>query len=365
MFESFLNKKYDLKRNIVTNQILIKDKKDKDYQYLDDVKFNTLLIKLQKKGFKVNASLLDCYLYSEYVVSFDPFKSYFENLTPWDKSTDYIDELAKTVDATNNDYFKWAFKKWIVALVGCALNEDTINQSVIIFSGNQGIGKTTWIRNLMPIELKTYLFEGIIIPNDKDSKFHLADKLLINMDELGSFGKSKNEFYKGLITLDNIEQRRPYSRKSSRLMRRASFIASTNNIEILSDLTGNRRYLCLEVIKFNNQKRIDIDKVFSQAYSLFKSGFQFYFDSEDIHKIECENKKYLQTPEEYDLIEEYFELPDGNNNAVLMTATEILDFILERRKPHKHISVEMIGKSLVALGFKKVTKLKKYRVKLK
>ena len=249
--------------------------------------------------------------------------------------------------------------------MGCSYKEEITNQNVIIFSGGQGIGKTRWVRTLMPEKMKSYLFEGTIMPNDKDTKFYLADKFLINMDELVSFGKAQNEFYKGLITLEHIEQRRPYSREAIRLMRRASLIAGTNNTEILTDLTGNRRYLCAEVIKINPEHNIDMNKVYSQAYFLLQNNFKFYFDSKDITRINEENKKYLQTPEEYDIIDELFELPNDNISSILMSASEVLDYIKLHKKPHKNISVEQVGKALVSFGYKKVTKLKKYRLALK
>ncbi len=365
MFQKTLEKKYDFLRNMVTNKILFKEKNESEYMELDEVNFNTIFMKLKMKGCKITPNSLSMYLYSNFVKSFDPFKEYFEGLPIWDRKTDYIAQLAETIKTTNDDYWKWLLEKWLVGLVACSYNSEETNQSVLILSGIQGVGKTTWTRKLMPEKLKQYLFEGSIIPNDKDTKFHLADKLIINMDELVSFGKTKNEFYKALITLDYIEQRRPYSREAIRLMRRASFIAGTNTIEILSDLTGNRRYLCVTVIGIDNKHSVDIDKVYSQAHYLYKNGFEFYFNSNDIKRVELENKNYLQTPEEYDLIEELFELPLCNVDSVLMNASEVLDYIKANKRTHKNISVEQIGKALVSQGYTKATRQKKYRLKLK
>ncbi len=363
--EKFLNKNYDLKRNLVTNKIMFRKKGDENYKILDSIQLNTLVIKLQKKVHNVTQNSLDMYLYSNYVESYDPFKEYFENLPDWDKSTDYIQQLAKTVNTSNNEYFAWCLKKWLVALVACSYNEDITNQSALIFSGEQGAGKTTWVRSLIPKDLKEYLYEGNIIQNDKDTKFHLADKLIIFMDEITSIDKSKNEFYKGLISLDYIEQRRPYTRQSIRMMRRASFVGSTNNIEILTDLTGNRRYLCIEALSFVFNSSVDIDKVYSQAMHLYKNGFQFFFDKDEIKKIEEENKIFLRTPEEYDLIEMLFEHPSEKSNNVLMSASEVLEHIKLNGRLHKNASVEQVGKALVSLGYKKRTRQKKYELKLK
>jgi len=363
--EKYLNKNYDFKRNLVTNKIMFRKKGDENFKFLDEIEQTTLVIKLQKKGHNVTLNSLDMYLYSHYVNSYDPFKEYFENLPEWDKSKDYISQLANTVNTNNNEYFTWIFKKWLVALVACSFNEEITNQAVIIFSGEQGVGKTTWFRNLLPNEIKDYFFEGNIIPNDKDTKFHLADKLIIFMDEITSIDKSKNEFYKGLISLNYIEQRRPYARQSHRLMRRASFVGSTNNLEILTDLTGNRRYLCVEAQSFDFKTDIDLDKIYSQAMYLYKNGFQFFFDKEEIKKIELENKKFLKTPEEYDLIEMLFEHPCEKCKNVFYSASEVLEYIKQNAKLYKNVSVEQIGKALVSQGYKKRTKQKKYELRLK
>jgi predicted P-loop ATPase len=364
MVETILKRKYDFKRNLVTGRILYKLKTDKEFAILEDTSFNSILRKLEKKGYKTTPAKLDILLNSDFTESFDPFTDYFEKLPIWNGETDFIEQLAQTIDTTDNEYFKWQFKKWIVAVVACALTESATNQAVLILCGGQNIGKTTWFRKLVPEKLKAYFYEGSIIPGDKDSKYYLAEKLIINMDEMVSFGKSQNEFYKSLITLDFVEQRRPYGRFSTRLMRRASFVGSTNLTEILTDMTGNRRYLCNDVITVDKDHLVNIDMVYAQAYSLFKSGFQFYFDSDDVAKVEDHNKSHLQVPEEYEIIESLFSLPDGDGETEFMSATEVLNLIRATGK-NKSFSVEQIGKALTVFGYKKRTKQRKYELVIK
>jgi len=114
-----------------------------------------------------------------------------------------------------------------------------------------------------------------------------------------------------------------------------------------------------------NKTDIDLDKIYSQAMYLYKNGFQFFFDKEEIKKIELENKKFLKTPEEYDLIEMLFEHPCEKCKNVFYSASEVLEYIKQNAKLYKNVSVEQIGKALVSQGYKKRTKQKKYELRLK
>lgn len=171
----------------------------------------------------------------------------------------------ETVKTTDDEYFYWVFKKWFVAMVACAIKEDVTNQTVIIFSGKQGVGKTTWLKNLLPNTLKGYMYSGIVNPTNKDTLLQMSENILINMDEISTFDNKKTENFKELLSKPIIRERRPYDRFAENYIRRASFVGSTNNAEILNDVSGNRRYLVIEVLNIDYQQNVDLDKAFSQA----------------------------------------------------------------------------------------------------
>lgn len=367
MLEKFLNENYIFKKNEVNSRIIYKkNKENSKFSILKEEDFNSILRKLKKNGIRASFQELRILLNSDYVHKFNPFSSYLEKLEPYDLKEDYIDELAKTIQSTDTEYFKWIFKKWLVSLVGCAINEREINHCVLILCGRQNLGKTTWFKRLVPQILSEYFYEGSINPNDKDSKILLSQKLLIMMDELANLNRNNNESYKELITKETVTLRAPYAVFSENYVRRASFAGTSNHTEILSDITGNRRYLCVEAIKINHAHEIDLDKVYAQALFLYKDkNFRHYFNDEDVNIVNKSNKYFTQDIEELNWIEDLFLIPQGNLPIIRMNATEVLEYIKNMKNISKQISSVKIGMVLSSLGFKKRGKIKKYELVLK
>ena len=152
--ENFLNNRYHFRHNEVLGKLEYKKINGKVWKPMTDFKENSILREIQKAKVKCSINSLRNLLHSDFCEMYDPFKDYFDNLAEYDEKKDYIEELALTITTTKPDLWKECFKKWFVAMVACVVNEKQINQTVIVFSGKQGLGKTTWIEKLMPAELK-------------------------------------------------------------------------------------------------------------------------------------------------------------------------------------------------------------------
>ena len=363
--ENFLNEKYEFKYNEILNRTFFNQKQAEHFDLLKGYEFNSIFREVKNNDIPITTGNFKSLLESDYVPKFDPFKDYFNSLPKWD-GEDHISALAKTVKTTDDELFQWAFKKWVVALVACATESQTANHSVLIFTGKQGIGKTTWMMNLLPEELKEYGYSGNINPSNKDSTILISEKILINMDELSSYSKSKIEAFKELITKDVITERRPYGYFSENYIRRASFCGSANHNEILMDMTGNRRFLVFEAIDINYTTKVNLELVYSQAKALLDKGFRHYFDKEDIKRIEANNEQYKQSSAEEEYLEKYFKIPGvGDEEKVkALNATEIIEYIKRMASGYINFTPTSMGKLLKAKGFetKKIDGLKKYLV---
>ena len=181
--ELFLSTRYVFRHNIVSGKLEFQYFGKKKWNVMNDFIENSMLRECLKGRIKTNLSSLRNLLYSDFCQLFNPFEDYFYNLPSYDEKTDYILELANTITTTKQDLWQQCFKKWIVAMVGCVLDDKIINHTVIVFSGKQGLGKTTWVEKLVPKQLKEYLFSGTINPNNKDTLVQLAECMLINLDE--------------------------------------------------------------------------------------------------------------------------------------------------------------------------------------
>jgi hypothetical protein len=350
--ENFLLSKYRFRNNTITGRLEYRFLTKKVWYQVNDYIENSMLRELLKNKVRTNMSGLRNLLYSDFCELFNPFSTYFESLPPWDEQTDHIAQLADTITTTHQDLWHTCFKKWLVAMVGCVLDEHTINQTVIVFSGKQGVGKTTWMENLIPKELKQYLFSGTINPNNKDTLIHLSECMLINLDELENLNRTEIGSLKELITKTHIRIRRAYGHNNETLPRCASFAGSVNTAQFLNDTTGSRRFLSFEVTDIKYDHKVSLNDVYSQALHLFQSGFRFWFNRDEIDAINHNNEQYqLRSPEE-ELLLTWFEPCAKEDANAIISASQILAKLADKAKINvSDGSVNKLGKALVKHKF--------------
>jgi hypothetical protein len=355
--ENFLSGKYVFRHNIVSGKLEFQYFGKKKWNVMNDFIENSMLRECLKGRIKTNLSSLRNLLYSDFCQLFNPFEDYFFNLPTYDEKTDYINELANTITTTKQELWQQCFKKWLVAMVGCVLDEKVINHTVIVFSGKQGLGKTTWVEKLVPKQLKEYLFSGTINPNNKDTLVQLAECMLINLDELENLNRSEIGSLKEIITKTQIRMRKAYGHNNETMPRRASFAGSVNTAQFLNDSTGSRRFLCFELEGIQYQHNVDINMAFSQALFLFKSGFRHWFDQEEIKNITENNEQYqLRSPEE-ELLLTWFEPIDKEKATLFLNASQIAAKLAERTKLNlTDGTINKLGKALKKHNFIKISK---------
>ena len=361
--ENFLTSRYNFRHNIVSGKLEYQQLSSsslsgrsggakKKWHVMNDFIENSMLRECLKGRIKTNLSSLRNLLYSDFCELYNPFEDYFFNLPSYDEKTDYILELANTITTTKQELWQECIKKWIVAMVGCVLDDKVINHTVIVFSGKQGLGKTTWVEKLVPRKLKEYLFSGTINPNNKDTLVQLSECMLINLDELENLNRSEIGSLKEIITKTQIRMRKAYGHNNETMPRRASFAGSVNTAQFLNDSTGSRRFLCFEVENIQYQHEINIDNVLSQAFYLFKTGFRHWFDQEEIKNITENNEQYqLRSPEE-ELLLTWFEPCDRENATHYLNASQIAAKLAERAKiTITDGTINKIGKALKKHNF--------------
>ena len=326
--ESFLNHRYEFRYNVVTGRIEYRDKTCGNYAVLQDYDLNSICRELEYSHIKVSPDRLAGLLRSNYSMPFDPFKEYYEGLPVWDGKIDYIAHLAQTVQLKNTaeqPLFEEYLRKWLVGAVGCAIDPDIANHNCLILVGPQGYYKTTWLNKLVPESLLKYLHVGTIDPADKDTLIHLSECFMINLDELETLNKHELGSLKSIMTMKESRIRRPYGHFADQLIRRASFVGSINKDSFLNDETGSRRFLVFEIASIDADHTVDIDKVHSQAYSLFKSGFRHWFDKGEITTVNDRNKEFAVQTTEDELVAQYC----MTSQHKWMTATQVAQEISE------------------------------------
>jgi len=358
ILENFIKGRYDFRYNNLSNTVEYKSKSDKEFVELEE---NTLILDIYRQGINGFRPQLEALLGSRCLVEeFDPILNYCKQLPKWKEGdTDYIAKLAEYVDTDDTEWFTIQLKKMLVRTLACALKQIPFNKQCFTLYGKQNDGKSTFVRFLCPSRLRDYYTEDIDFQS-KDGRIALASNFLINLDELDSLQFKEVALVKKFITTTNIKVRVPFAKKATTMIRRTSFFATTNETEFLRDTTGNVRWLVMRVkgIKhdFGGQsgyeQNIDIDLVYSQAYALLQSGFEYQLTKEELEKSEENNRSHqVQTPE-MDLIQTYFE-PSDKGSGEFVTTTFIANEIQTRTAIK--LSPKKTGHALRFLKFKQVS----------
>ncbi|OGU65259.1 MAG: hypothetical protein A2279_05315 [Stygiobacter sp. RIFOXYA12_FULL_38_9] len=353
----FLSYQYEFFYNLPKQIITYKERSTSKYKDLDDRDLNSIYQKiLMEESIKISVNDLEIILFSDFVREVDPIADYFEKLPPHD-GYDYIGELASTIIPELNFAAIWPvyLKKWLLGLVAGVIRDADINQSALILHGEQGVGKSRWIRRLVPDELVDYYFAGKISANNKDSKLFAYQNLIVNLDELDFPERKEINSLKSLITQKITKERFPYRKHSITIKKRSSFIGSVNRKEFLNDPTGNRRFLCITAMEINADHNIDMKKVFAQAKHLLLSGETHWFTYEQNKEISLNSLEFsYSTLEEEVIIEKYVPCKHDDDDARFLSTTEI-----NRELFPDHIDNSVrnrIGQALTKLGFIKRNK---------
>ena len=248
------------------------------------------------------------------------------------------------------------FKKWFVAMVASWMKDEVVNHTVLVLVGRQGIFKTTWLDNLIPPELRAYSsklpLSGQI---SKDDRLRLCENGMLNIDELDAMCGREMNIVKSLLTSTDVNERAAYGRLKERRVRLASFCASTNKREFLTDVTGNRRWLPFEVESIQNPFHtiIPYERLYAQAKALVEEGiFSYWFDMEEMEVLEAHNEEFRALENEEELLKVYFAVPASDSmNAKFLTTAEISEKLISAGNIKRPMSLSRLGMILGQHGF--------------
>jgi predicted P-loop ATPase len=363
--EGYIDKRYDIFFNIVSNKFMYKEKDSAEYQ---EMNLDNIYRELKKTHINYSLSDLKSLMKSDFTEKKNVFIEYFQNLPAWD-GVDYIEKLSKYITLVESPILKYntkerfehQFKKMFVRCVACSLEVAFNKQCFTIVQEEQHTGKTTFLRWLCPPALQDYYVENI--GTGKDDLIALTENFIVNMDELSTLTKYDINALKSVISKHRVKVRLPYGERPEILHRRCNFVASTNKVEFLNDETGNVRWVCFSVerIDWDYMKDIDINKVWAQAYHLFKNTeFVYELTPQEVKDNEEANKSFLIRTPEMELIQIFlmpstkieFEKQISNENEIFfMTATEIVAYLQDKNTTNIKLNNVQVGKSLVMLGF--------------
>ena len=370
--EDFLNSQVSLRFNVIRRQCeirwkdtsgcnqILRDAQDdtggREFVPITDRDENTLWCRMKKNGTEVRLQDIRNVLQSEFVPAFHPFEAYFGSLPEWD-GVDYIGQLARTVHVEGDqEQFVEYFRKWFVGIIPTILDEQVVNHEIMVFIGKQGNFKSTFFSLLLPPDLRSYFHVKMNSNHlSKDDMLTLCEKALVCLEEIDELRPSELNQLKALVTAKNICERAAYARNKEHRPHIASFCGTGNNPNFLSDPTDNRRWIVFTVQDIDNplEHPFPYTGMYSQALALWKSGFQYWFNQEEIRVLNERNREYQVALPEEELLLTYFRPTfKGCQGSIFMKVSEILERINVGVK--QPLSPNKLGMLLTKLGFQKV-----------
>ena len=383
--EEFINGYMKFRINMLTHQIetqLIADAyTDRPeasachWQRLTDHIENSLWCAMQHHGMAVNLNELHTLLGSDFVKEYHPLKEYLDGLPPWDGETDYIDRLAAMVHVKESPHsplqqdksrerndlsetpvrFADILKRWMVSMIAAALNETVVNQVILTLIGRQGSYKTSFMQHILPPVLSEYYTtKSNSSRMTKDDLFTMTENLVINLEEIDTMPPSELNQLKAMVTQRYVDERRAYGRNKVHLPHVASFVATGNNLQFLTDDTGNRRWLPFEVEDIDSPWEADIpyEGIYSQTYALYQDvNFRYWFTDKEIQQLRGHVQQFEVPRPEYELLLTYYRKPVGLERGVYTTSSQIIGRF---GNTSLRLSLQKVGRAMRELGFRQV-----------
>ena len=255
-----------------------------------------------------------------------------------------------------NALWRICFKKWFVAMVASWMNDDVVNHQVLVLIGKQGIYKTTWLEHLIPPELRQYCCKMNNAGDlNKDERLRIAEFGMINMDEIDALNNRELNQLKSLITTKDVNERAPYAYSKERRIRLASFCASGNRQDFLTDVTGNRRWLPFEVESIQNPffTPLPYELMYAQAWALAQDPtYSYWFELDEIAVLEQHNNHFRAEGNEEQLLMVYFAVPAADSpNAKFLTTAEISEKLVTYGNIKRPMSLNQLGNVLSSKKF--------------
>ena len=368
--ELFLNENYCFRRNVLNGKVEFFDKlsgqaehatkPDEDWRPLTQEVLNSIIRRAKKeqvcKKGSPKTEIME-FVHSEDVPVHNPIGEYLNRLPEWD-GKNHIGQLFSRLPGITSEQQGY-LATWLLSAVAHWLQMDTLhgNECVPTLIGAQGCGKTTFFHRLLPTELRQYYLDHLNLSNKFDKEMALTNNLLVNLDELDAIRPSQHSALKQTLSKSKVNGRPIYGCAQEDRLRFASFVATTNNPHPLTDPTGSRRYICLQIPDgqyIDNSGDIDYGQLYAQVkYELEVAKTPYWFSNDEVTRIQQLNQNYLVEKDIAEMVEACFRKPKKGEAAKLMNSKMLLSHI-QHYYPSvdtSHSNKVRVGKAMTTLGY--------------
>ena len=321
--EEFLKRRYEIRYNTMTDDLEYRERNSIRFSFttLDKRARNSIAIQALKEGIQAWDRDIDRFLHSDYVPRYNPVEEYLYDLGEWD-GRDRIRELADRVKC-RHPHWRDLFYRWFLSMVAHWMGRDKQhgNATTPVLIGPQGYRKSTFCRILLPPELRFGYTDSLDFSSKRDAERYLGRFFLVNLDEFDQISVTQQAFLKHLLQKPSASIRKAYTSSILEVRRYASFIATSNHKDLLSDLSGNRRFICVEVTApIDTNVSMNYSQLYAQAFHAVMHGERYWLDDTDEALLKESNEEFRQVSPLEHLLMSYFSIasPEAEDGEWMM-----------------------------------------------
>lgn len=358
--DEFMKRRYEFRFNVLTSSVEYRERNSFNFYFrpIDKRVLASITMNAMYEGIKLWDKDVVRYLNSDRVPIYQPVEEFLYDLPRWD-GKDHIRDLAERVPCDNPHWAK-LFRRWFLSTVAHwrGLDKKYANSTSPILIGPQAYRKSTFCRLILPPCLQAYYTDSIDFSRKRDAELYLNRFLLINMDEFDQIGSSQQAFLKHILQKPVVNTRRPNASAVESLRRYASFIGTSNHKDLLSDTSGSRRFIGVEVTGVIDVVRpIDYEQLYAQAMAALYSNERYWFDAEEEAIMAESNQEFEQSPAIEQLFQVYYRAAKEEEDGEWLLAADLLQRIQKASKmKFSPGQVSYFGRILQKLGVKSCRK---------
>ena len=375
--EMFLNENYRFRRNTLNGKVEFAtlpssadaneglssgfDEANLEFRPLTPAAQNSIVIRAKKEEVLEKGSPkteISEWVGSEEVPEYNPIQDYLNSLPKWD-GQNHIAKVFSRLPGVSSEQLNY-LTIWLRSAVAHWMQMDMLhgNECVPTLIGQQGCGKTVFVRRLLPPHLREYFLGHLNLSNKFDKEMALTNNLFVNLDELEAIRPSQQASLKQTLSVSKVNGRPIFGRTQEDRPRFASFIATTNNRHPLQDATGSRRYICIQIPDgqmIDNTGEIDYGQLYAQVvYELQELKAPYWFNNDEVARIQQLNQEFMDQKDLGEMFVACFRQPKEGETVKKMNCGQIID-IIQNDYPSLQNTFSnrvRLGKMLSAAGFK-------------
>ena len=353
--QEFLTDRFDFRHNQLTGvtEYRPKGSTGMGFHPIDERNLNGMIVDARLEGIACWNNMVPTWVLSDKVENYHPFHLYMRELPQWD-GMDRVEPLLKRV----SDDALWlkGGRYWLRAMTAQWMGLERVHANTLVpvlVSSEQGLGKSTFCRSLLPDSLRAYYLDNLNLSPGTSPEKKLIQKGLINLDEFDKISEKRQPDLKNLLQMLSVPIYRGKRLGYVTEPRLASFIATTNSRQILSDPTGSRRFLCVEVTDMISEAHIEHKQLYAQLKQELMDGKRDFLNKEEEKEVQRRNKAYYRQSPLEDIFHACYRRPKENEEGQWFTAAEMFRIMNKRNASAlRGVSAKQLSFRLTAMGFK-------------